>query len=37
MNAALEAVQQWRYHPTLLNGVAVEVLTEIDVNFALSK
>jgi protein TonB len=37
VNAALEAVRQWRYHPTLLNGVAVEVLTEIDVNFSLSK
>jgi protein TonB len=37
MNAALEAVRQWRYRPTLLNGVAVEVLTEIEVNFTLSK
>jgi periplasmic protein TonB len=37
VNAAVEAVRQWRYHPTLLNGVAVEVLTEIDVNFALSR
>jgi protein TonB len=37
VNAAVEAVRQWRYHPTLLNGVAVEVLTEIDVNFTLSK
>ena len=36
VNAAVEAVRQWRYHPTLLNGVAVEVLTEIDVNFTLS-
>ena len=35
-DAALKAVQQWHYHPTLLNGVAVEVLTEIDVNFSLS-
>jgi protein TonB len=36
VNAAVEAVRQWRYHPMLLNGVAVEVLTEIDVNFTLS-
>jgi protein TonB len=35
VNAARDAVWQWRYHPTLLNGVAVEVLTEIDVNFTL--
>ena len=34
--AALAAVKQWRYKPTLLNGVAVEVLTNIDVNFTLS-
>lgn len=34
--AALSAVKQWRYKPTLLNGEAVEVLTNIDVNFSLS-
>jgi protein TonB len=34
--AALQAVKQWRYKPTLLNGQAVEVLTQIDVNFTLS-
>ncbi len=34
--AALDAVQQWRYKPTLLNGQPVEVITEIDVTFALS-
>ena len=34
--AALQAVQQWRYKPTLLNGQAVEVVTQIDVNFTLS-
>jgi TonB family protein len=33
--AALEAVQQWVYEPTLLNGAPVEVITGIDVNFAL--
>src|SRR5580658_6296354 len=35
--AAMEAVQQWRYQPTLLNGEPVEVITEIDVNFTLSQ
>src|SRR5437763_8429061 len=34
--AALEAVKQWRYQPTLLNGEPVEVSTQIDVNFTLS-
>jgi protein TonB len=34
--AALSAVRQWRYEPTLLNGVAVEVVTEIAVNFSLA-
>lgn len=32
---ALEAVQQWRYRPTLLNGEAVEVFTQIEVRFVL--
>jgi len=35
VQAALTAVQQWQYQPTLLNGVAVEVITTIDVNFTL--
>ena len=34
--AALDAVQKWRYQPTLLNDVPVEVETTIDVNFKLS-
>jgi TonB family protein len=34
--SALEAVRQWRYQPTLLNGEPVEVVTQIDVNFTLS-
>jgi protein TonB len=34
--AALDAVRQWTYKPTLLNGEAVEVITEIDVNFTLA-
>ena len=35
--AALEAVQGWKYEPTLLNGSPVEVVTQIDVNFTLSQ
>jgi protein TonB len=34
--SALEAVKQWKYKPTLLNGEPVEVITQIDVNFTLS-
>jgi protein TonB len=34
--AALEAVKQWRYRPTLLNGQPVEVMTTITVNFTLN-
>jgi protein TonB len=37
VKAALEAVQRWRYQPTLLNGEPVEVVTEIDVNFTLAE
>ena len=33
--AALAAVSQWVYKPTLLNGMPVEVLTDIKVNFVL--
>jgi protein TonB len=35
--AAQEAVKQWIYKPTLLNGEPVEVITQIDVNFTLSQ
>lgn len=35
--AAMDAVRQWRYQPTLLNGEPVEVITQIDVNFTLSR
>ena len=31
--AAVDAVKQWRYSPTLLNGVPVETLSTIDVQF----
>lgn len=34
--SATEAVKQWVYKPTLLNGEPVEVVTQIDVNFSLS-
>lgn len=34
--AAKQAVQQWRYRPTILNGGPVEVETTIIVNFVLS-
>lgn len=33
--AATDAVRQWRYRPTMLNGEAVEVMTQIEVNFVL--
>jgi TonB family protein len=33
--AAVEAVTQWQYEPTRLNGVPVEVMTKIDVHFQL--
>lgn len=35
--AAMDAVLQWQYSPTLLNGEPVEIQTEVDVNFTLSK
>ncbi|MBX9600904.1 MAG: TonB family protein [Bryobacteraceae bacterium] len=34
--AAMDAVRQWLYQPTLLNGHPVEVITTIDVRFTLS-
>jgi protein TonB len=33
--AAIEAVSQWRYRPYVLNGEAIEVETQITVNFIL--
>ena len=33
--AAVEAVNQWRYQPTLLNGEPVEIDTTIQINFTL--
>jgi TonB family protein len=37
VQAALDAVKQWVYKPTLLNGAPVQVQTLIDVNFTLSQ
>jgi protein TonB len=35
VQAALEAVRQWRYRPTMLDGESVEVETTISVEFRL--
>ena len=35
--SALDAVRQWRYSPTLLNGDPVEVVTNVVVNYTLSE
>jgi TonB family protein len=37
VQAALDAVHQWRYEPTLLNGDPVEVDTTVDVVFVLNQ
>jgi TonB family protein len=34
--AALDAVQQWRFTPTLLNGAPVQVVMTVTVNFSLN-
>jgi periplasmic protein TonB len=36
-DAALTAVRQWRYTPTLLNGVAVSVILTVSVDFMLTQ
>lgn len=33
--AAMDAVKQWKYRPYLLNGQAVEVDTQVTINFTL--
>ena len=33
--AAIEAVRQWRYTPTFVDGVAVPVIMTVTVNFQL--
>jgi TonB family protein len=35
--SALDAVRQWRYKPTLLNGSPVEIVTDVVVNYTLAK
>lgn len=35
--SALEAVRQWRYRPTLLNGNPIEVVTEIHIHYTLAR
>lgn len=35
--AAIDAVRQWQYQTTLLNGDPIEVVTQINVNFTLAK
>jgi protein TonB len=35
-SAALDAVRQWRYTPPLLNGVPVDVIMTVTVNFTLN-
>jgi protein TonB len=34
--AAMEAVKQWTYKPTMLNGQPVQVQTQVTVNFSLA-
>ena len=36
VQAAMDAVKQWKYKPYLLNGKAVEVETQVTVNFTFS-
>ena len=35
VTAAMDAVKQWEYQPTLLDGLPVAVLTTVDVHFSL--
>ena len=35
--AALDAVHQWKFTPTRLNGVAVPIIMTVTVNFKLSE
>ena len=36
-DAAVEAVRQWKFSPTLLNGKPVEVLISVTINFSLEE
>lgn len=35
--SAIEAVRQWRYRPTLLNGAPVEIVSTVMVNYTLTR
>jgi TonB family protein len=35
--SAVEALKQWIYKPTMLNGCPVEVITQVDIDFALAQ
>lgn len=37
IQSAMQAVQQWQYKPTLLNGTPVEVATQVNVVFTLGR
>ena len=37
VQAAIDAVTQWKYKPYLLNGAPTEVETQVVVNFALAQ
>ena len=37
VNASLQAVRQWEYKPTLLNGKPAYIVTVIDVNYTISR
>jgi hypothetical protein len=37
IHSATDAVSQWVYKPTLLNGEPVSVLTTVDVNYTLAQ
>jgi len=37
IESTVEAIRQWTWKPTELDGVPVAVITDIDVNYALSK
>jgi protein TonB len=34
--AAIDALKQWKYRPYLLNGMPVEIETQVQVNFTLA-
>ncbi len=37
VSASVEAVYQWRYKPTMLNGKPCYIITQIDVNYVLNR